>query len=284
MSCLTAYVFNNQPVTVLFDKENNPWFKGKDVADILGYSNCKKALLMHVSEQFKSTEPEVGGTQTGSHLSYNDSKIVFISEPGLYELIFASRQPAAKQFKYWVFEQVLPSIRKYGEYKLKSENQNLLNALTQSLETGRQLQIMNESLSKENQSLNATFTTLSRANQSMSDTLTKQAPKVAVIPKDESLQHVFCVLIKDTMLERYGVCEYKCIRTEKRCFHRALAKAKNEGFVPCFIKSPVPNGVNILNRAKEVMKDKCMHFDSAFNTILTPHNFVNIVQHVIDQV
>jgi prophage antirepressor-like protein len=269
MSCLTAFVFNNQPVTVLFDNENNPWFKGKDVADILGYSNSKKALLMHVSEQFKSTEPEVGGTQTGSHLSYNDSKIVFISEPGLYELIFASRQPAAKPFKYWVFEEVLPSIRKYGEYKIILQNSELLNSLNRSLETTRQLQITNENLSK--------------ANLSMSETLTKQAPKVAVIPKNDELQHVFCVLIKDTMLELYGVCEYKCIRTEKRGFNKALTKAKNEGFVPCFIRSPVPNGVNILNRAKEVMRDSGMHYDSAFNSILTSHNFVNIVEHVLDQ-
>lgn len=128
---------------------------------------------------------------------------------------------------------------------------------------------MNESLSKE--------------NQSISEMLTKKAPKLAVIPKDESLQHIFCVLIKDTMLEQYGVCEYKCIRTEKRNFYRALTKAKNEGFVPCFIKSPVPIGVNILKRAKEVMKDYNIHFDSEHNSVSTSHNFVNIVELVLDQ-
>jgi len=262
-------VFNNQHITVLFDTENNPWFKGKDVAEVLGYVNSKKAIRDHVREKYRKKETEIEGLNTNYPSKFQHHS-VFLSEPGLYQLIISCKLPIAEIFQDWVFEEVLPSIRKHGEYKLRHENQHLFNALTQSLETRRQLQTINDSLRNE--------------NQTMRETLNKQTPNVAVIPIDTELQHVFCVLIKETMLEQYGVCEYKCIRTEKRGFHRALAKAKNEGFQPCFIKSPVPNGINILNRAKEVMKDKCMHFDCAFNIILTPHNFVNIVQLVIDQV
>ena len=80
----------------------------------------------------------------------------------------------------------------------------------------------------------------------------------------------------------YGVCEYKCIRTEKRNFNKALKKAKEEGFEMCFFRENVPNGVNILNKAKEVMCKYGMHYDSAYNNVLTSHNFVNIIEHVLD--
>jgi hypothetical protein len=116
----------------------------------------------------------------------------------------------------------------------------------------------------------------------MEKVLTDQAPKVAVLPEDPELKHVFCVLLKEALLELYGVCEYKCIRTQKRNFSHALTEAKREGFEMCYLRENVPNGVNIVNKAKEVMRGFGMHFDSAQNNILTSHNFVNIVEHVFD--
>ena len=98
------------------DKKLRIWFKAKEVAQILGYKNTEHAIKRHVSENHKRTfllscPPETGGQVQGRW-------IIFVDEPGFYELVFKSRLPAAKMFREWVFSKVLPSIRKYGYYKV----------------------------------------------------------------------------------------------------------------------------------------------------------------------
>lgn len=85
-----------------------PYFVGKDVADILGYSNSRKAIADHVDEEDKGVMKcdTLGGVQD----------LVVINESGLYSLILSSKLPAAKRFKHWVTSEVLPSIRKHGMY------------------------------------------------------------------------------------------------------------------------------------------------------------------------
>lgn len=97
----------NEVRTVLVDDE--PYFVGKDVADVLGYSNTAKAIRDHVDIEDRRSERIVhpsGGTQ--------DS--VVINESGLYSLILKSKLPSAKKFKRWVTSEVLPAIRKHGGY------------------------------------------------------------------------------------------------------------------------------------------------------------------------
>ena len=91
---------------VMEDKE--PWFVGKDVAKILGYSNQRDALSKHVDAEDKR----------GSQIATPSGKqeMTVISESGLYSLVFSSKLPAAKKFKHWVTSEVLPSIRKTGAY------------------------------------------------------------------------------------------------------------------------------------------------------------------------
>lgn len=88
--------------------ENEPYFVGKDVADILGYSNPQKAIRDHVDDEDKLTEQIV--------LSGQNRQMYIINESGLYSLILASRKKEAKAFKRWVTHEVLPSIRKHGAY------------------------------------------------------------------------------------------------------------------------------------------------------------------------
>lgn len=107
-------IFNNEEFgdirTVTIDGE--PWFVGKDVAEILGYSNTRKALLDHVDEDDKTDgvtiRDSIGREQTP----------VLINESGLYSLILSSKLPNAKRFKHWVTSEVLPSIRKTGQYQM----------------------------------------------------------------------------------------------------------------------------------------------------------------------
>lgn len=84
-----------------------PYFVGKDVADILGYSNTAKAIRDHVDEEDK--------TQNDS-FTVNGTAPILINESGLYSLVLKSKLPSAKQFKRWVTKEVLPTIRKHGAY------------------------------------------------------------------------------------------------------------------------------------------------------------------------
>lgn len=97
---------NNQLRTLLIN--NEPWFLGKDVADILEYTNTAKAIRDHVDEEDKLTERIV--------LSGQNREVIFINESGLYSLVLSSKLPSAKKFKRWVTSEVLPQIRKTGSY------------------------------------------------------------------------------------------------------------------------------------------------------------------------
>lgn len=98
-------VFQNQEFgevrSVMINDE--PWFVGKDVASVLGYSNTAKAIRDHVDDEDKLTERIV--------LSGQNREAIFINESGLYSLILSSKLPNARKFKKWVTGEVLPSIR-----------------------------------------------------------------------------------------------------------------------------------------------------------------------------
>lgn len=102
---------------------DGPWFIGKDVAEILGYSNTNKAIQMHVDKEDKFLRSE-RGTELGKLFStvkkmqeeMGRQDNWFINESGVYSLIFGSKLPNAKKFKRWVTSEVLPAIRKTGGY------------------------------------------------------------------------------------------------------------------------------------------------------------------------
>ena len=107
-------IFNNPDFgeirTVTIDGE--PWFVGRDVAAVLGYSNASKAVMVHVDEDDKRFQMlSASDSQNG-----NLVKTAVINESGLYALILSSKLPSAKKFKHWVTSEVLPSIRKTGNY------------------------------------------------------------------------------------------------------------------------------------------------------------------------
>lgn len=88
--------------------DSTPYFVGKDVAEVLGYTNTPKAIRDHVDEEDKLTEQIV--------LSGQGRDTILINESGLYSLILSSKLPKAKEFKHWVTSEVLPAIRQHGMY------------------------------------------------------------------------------------------------------------------------------------------------------------------------
>lgn len=117
MKDLQLFKFNgNQVRTVLI--ENEPYFVGKDVADILGYERSDNAIRNRVDTEDKLTH----------HISASGQRrnMYIINESGLYSLILSSKLPAAKEFKRWVTKEVLPSIRKNGAYLTMEKAEEIL--------------------------------------------------------------------------------------------------------------------------------------------------------------
>lgn len=92
--------------TVLIEGE--PWFSGKDVACALGYTNTRKAIRDHVDDEDKLMERIVTSGQ--------NRNVTFVNESGMYSLILSSKLPSAKDFKRWVTSEVLPTIRRTGQF------------------------------------------------------------------------------------------------------------------------------------------------------------------------
>ncbi len=103
-------VFKNEEFEVrTVEADKGPWFVGKDVATILGYTNTRKALADHVDPEDKNTVTIRDG------IAGNPNQTI-INESGLYSLILGSKLPSAKRFKHWVTSEVLPAIRRNGVY------------------------------------------------------------------------------------------------------------------------------------------------------------------------
>lgn len=92
----------------VIQKNNQTWFVGKDVADILGYQNGSRDINRHVAEEDRHKTMVFDGNQ--------NKETIVINESGLYSLILSSKLPTAKKFKHWVTSDVLPTIRKHGAY------------------------------------------------------------------------------------------------------------------------------------------------------------------------
>ena len=101
------FSFTQKDVRTAVDADGEAWFCAKDVCDILGLSNSRKAIAdLEEDEKGVSISYTLGGHQ----------EMNFISESGLYALIFRSQKPEARKFRRWVTHEVLPQIRKKGFY------------------------------------------------------------------------------------------------------------------------------------------------------------------------
>lgn len=117
-------------------KDGEPWFVGKDIAEVLGYSNSRDALITHVDEEDRNTVAISDGKRGNPNQT-------IINESGLYSLILGSKLPSAKKFKKWVTSDVLPSIRKHGMYATDEliNNPDLLIAAATKIKEERQARL-----------------------------------------------------------------------------------------------------------------------------------------------
>lgn len=118
MNEITLFDFQgNQVRTVVVNDES--YFVGKDSAIAIGYTNTRKAIKDHVKDKYKREERIV--TPSGTQM------MTVISEPGIYQLASQSKLPSAEPFQDWMYEDVLPSIRKHGAYLTDSKIEEVLS-------------------------------------------------------------------------------------------------------------------------------------------------------------
>lgn len=135
----TPQIFNfeqNKVRTILVNDE--PYFVGKDVAEILGYERADNAIRNHVDDEDKLTHQISASGQ--------NRNMTIINESGLYSLILKSKLPSAKKFKRWVTSEVLPQIRKHGMYATDEllNNPDLLIEVATKLKEERTLRLIAE--------------------------------------------------------------------------------------------------------------------------------------------
>lgn len=149
MQELQTFNFEELPVRTL-EVDGEPYFIGKDVADILGYANGRDALSKHVDAEDKLTSQIATAGQ--------NRNVTIINESGLYSLIFSSKLENAKRFKRWVTSEVLPTLRKTGTYQVPSDPMQALRLMFEATEeTKQEIKNVKDDVIdlKENQKLDA---------------------------------------------------------------------------------------------------------------------------------
>lgn len=196
-----------------------PWFVGKDVAEILGYSKPANALTRHVDDEDKmmgvqNVTPYIVDTQGRKQYP------TLINESGLYSLILSSKLPSAKEFKHWITSEVLPQIRKTGKYAPKplSREELLAKAVLEADTMIKEQKVLLEQKTKELEETN--------------NKLEEQKPKVifadSVVASDSAiLIRELAHLIKQNgfeigekrlyawMRERGYICKGSCEPTQR---------------------------------------------------------------------
>lgn len=178
MNAIQTFHFEEQEVRTQVIN-NEPWFVGKDVADILGYKNGSRDINRHVEEEDKLKYRIGTSGQTREQ--------ILINESGLYSMIFNSTLDNAKQFKRWVTSDVLPTIRKHGAYMTSEKIEEVL--LNPETIINLATQIKQERLEKEK--------ALKQLKQ--------QEPQVIFAKSVEVSQNSVAVKVLATILKQNGI-------------------------------------------------------------------------------
>lgn len=192
---------------------DDPYFCGKDVCAILEHKDIQRTLYdldLDYKKDLKTIIEELNGDRPTNSITkihslkptYHDGKAIYINEPGLYALIMKSKTPFAKTFQKFVYEQILPSIRKRGRFQLeqtialKDDKIDELSTLVKQMDI-RSKEMMNELLQKNNELLSRNDELLENVqdlkdqNSELLDTADQQTIQL------QTVQHKLGIAVKD---------------------------------------------------------------------------------------
>lgn len=133
--------YEDNELTVLEDDDWNPWFVAKEICDILELTNVSSTVSAINEKNLRIISTDTKGIKRS---------MAIVDETGLYKIIINSRKPKAEKFVDWITSEVLPSIRKTGQYSVKQLTQlEVAKQLVASLEETEQLKLESRKLKKE---------------------------------------------------------------------------------------------------------------------------------------
>jgi prophage antirepressor-like protein len=139
-------LFENQQINIIIDNNDKLWFNANDLTTALGYGRQKRMIRFHVENKNKSQLQHINH----NHNINKHPQSIYISETGLYTLLIKSNKPNAKKFTAWITEEVLPSLRKYGYYKMKTKYEQDKTGLLQQIKyLEKQTKTMEDNLKKD---------------------------------------------------------------------------------------------------------------------------------------
>jgi len=157
---VVPFDFNGNQVNVLLDEMGDPWFVGREIATLLGYSRPRDAVRDHCKH------PKFMKGAKSTPLTSSPRGIKIIPESDVYRLVIHSKLPAAEKFEAWVMEEVLPSVRKHGAYMTHDVMErilqdpdmaiNLIQEIKAEREKRRKLEEEKRELEAERQALEET--------------------------------------------------------------------------------------------------------------------------------
>lgn len=138
MKDLQIFTYNDTPIRT-FEQDGELWWLLKDICGILGIEKSRNVAS-------RLDQDEKGAFLTGT--PSGEQKMIYVNEPGLYNVILRSDKPDAKNFKRWITHEVLPSVRKTGAYNVApkmSQAQLLLEAVQQMVDMEQRIDMVETS-------------------------------------------------------------------------------------------------------------------------------------------
>jgi prophage antirepressor-like protein len=194
-----VFDFRGQEVRTVIQKDE-PWFIAADVCRVLEVKNVTQALQ-------RLDEDERSMFNIGRQGNAN-----IVNEPGLYELIFASRKSEAKLFKKWVKQEVLPSIRKTGQYsnvKVLDERRALIESLKLTADTAEKVDEMQNQIKQLNTKVDEQITLTSGEQRRLQKGVALRVYELEQDPK--ARPKLFRELHRE-IKDRFGVASYKDVK------------------------------------------------------------------------
>jgi len=257
------------------------WFKGKDIAEFLEYKRPNDAIYDNIKinywkqswQELQKQDTSVGRTLDNVPTNWQPHTI-FISEPGLWALVSRSKKPEAVKFQKWLFEEVLPSLRRDGGYVMPNASveqlTKLSNVLLEQMEINNKKDLQLQTLHNELIDSNKQIMIMSNTNENLCNKILEIKPRIAVMPYKKNLQHT--IFIYKHKKEN----KYIFIRPQKRNVNICIKNIVKIDYDLIFKREHVPNSMNILNKIKEklvqlnveyIAKRNILSFNMDFNLL-----------------
>jgi prophage antirepressor-like protein len=258
--------------------ENKFWLKAHD-AVFLDYQNPNEAILKNVPEEARQqwSELRVSLSEIPSVPPNWQPHTVFTSEGGLYRLICRNTKPEAVKFEKWVFDEVLPTLRETGQYKLR-EQLSIKDEIIARKD--KIIEINNEQLALKDELIeikNARIASKDEIIEIKNEQISHLQDRAAVMHLKNKTKHVF-----EVYKHRFNN-EYIFIRAQSKYLPAALRVVNLELFELLINEINVPNAMNILNRLKAKLREQKIFFEASTNKIAVDANVVEKVGYLIEE-